>query len=165
MEGLIHAREWISGATVTYILNELLFSTDPAVQDLAQNIDWHILPVTNADGYEYTRDSTRMWRKTRKPSSPTCWGVDPNRNFAYNWMTPDETGNPGASTNPCSDTFSGNSPFSEPETTAVQNYVTQHRGEFDLYLAMHSYAHMFLHPLGTSRVRIVSKRNLSNFLL
>lgn len=54
IEGGIHAREWISPATVTYIINELLTSKDPEVRKIANSFDWYILPVTNPDGYEYT---------------------------------------------------------------------------------------------------------------
>lgn len=50
----IHAREWITSATVTWILNELLTSDDPAVRDLAENFDWYIVPVLNPDGFVYT---------------------------------------------------------------------------------------------------------------
>lgn len=50
----IHAREWITSATVTWILNELLASEDPAVRDLAENFDWYIVPVLNPDGLVYT---------------------------------------------------------------------------------------------------------------
>lgn len=82
----MHAREWISGATSTYILNELLTSTDPAVIDIAENFDWYIFPVTNPDGYAFTHSSDRMWRKTRTPYS-TCFGADPNRNWGHMWFS------------------------------------------------------------------------------
>ena len=54
IESNIHAREWITSATATWFINELLTSTDPAMQDLAQNIDWIIIPVFNVDGFHYT---------------------------------------------------------------------------------------------------------------
>lgn len=50
----IHAREWISPATVTYILNELLTSNDVNVREIAESYDWYIFPSFNPDGYEYT---------------------------------------------------------------------------------------------------------------
>lgn len=46
IEAHIHAREWISSATATYVINELLTSTDPFVQQLSESIDWHIIAVS-----------------------------------------------------------------------------------------------------------------------
>lgn len=54
IEANIHAREWISSATATWFINQLLTSTDPAVVDLAENIDWYIIPVMNPDGFSYS---------------------------------------------------------------------------------------------------------------
>lgn len=54
LEGTIHAREWISAATVTWIIKEFLTSTDPEVRALAENFEWHIFPVVNPDGYVHT---------------------------------------------------------------------------------------------------------------
>ncbi|CRL06537.1 CLUMA_CG019442, isoform A [Clunio marinus] len=154
IEGNIHAREWISGATSTYVLNELLFSSDPEIQDLANNVDWYIIPISNPDGYEFSRNSNRNWRKTRSPVSTLCNGVDPNRNFGFNWLTADESGNLGASRLPCSDTFAGSRPFSEPETQAIENFLSQNYAKFDIYLSFHSFAHMMLFPFGHTSVRI-----------
>lgn len=55
IESNIHAREWITSATSTYILNELLTSTDADVIDIATNIDWYFIPVLNPDGFNYTK--------------------------------------------------------------------------------------------------------------
>lgn len=54
IEGGIHAREWISPATVMYILNELLTSKDADIRALAESHDWYIFPSFNPDGYVYT---------------------------------------------------------------------------------------------------------------
>lgn len=54
LEGTLHAREWISPATVTWIIKEFLTSSDPEVRALAENLEWHIFPVVNPDGYVYT---------------------------------------------------------------------------------------------------------------
>lgn len=158
LESTIHAREWIAPATATYFLEQLLRSDDPDMKDLAENINWHILLITNPDGYEYTRNENRNWRKTRTPVSLTCWGVDPNRNFAHNWLIPDETGNEGASRAPCSDTYAGPRPFSEPEAAAMEQYLLEHHDKFDVYLSFHSYGHIILFPFGHTRERIVSFR-------
>lgn len=54
IESTIHAREWISAATVSYLVNQLLTSNDTEIQKLAQNYDWIIVPILNVDGYDYT---------------------------------------------------------------------------------------------------------------
>lgn len=54
IEGGIHAREWISPATVTYLLNEFLTSNQTEVRKLAESYDWYIVPSLNPDGYVYT---------------------------------------------------------------------------------------------------------------
>lgn len=57
IEGGIHAREWISPATATYIINEVLTSTDPAFRKIAESFDWYIFPSTNPDGYVHSHVS------------------------------------------------------------------------------------------------------------
>ena len=49
IDGGIHAREWISPATVTYMIKKLLEEkiTNP---DLIDKLDWYFLPVLNPDG-------------------------------------------------------------------------------------------------------------------
>lgn len=54
IEGGIHAKEWISPATVMYILHQILTSKDADVRALAESHDWYIFPVFNPDGYVYT---------------------------------------------------------------------------------------------------------------
>lgn len=36
-------------------------------------------------GYEHSRTVDRMWRQNRRQVTPTCVGVDINRNFGYSW--------------------------------------------------------------------------------
>ena len=84
LESGIHAREWISPAVATYIVNELVsgYASHPEYLD---NINWYFLPSANPDGYAYTFDSDRLWRKTRSPQRGGCVGVDPNRNWDFHW--------------------------------------------------------------------------------
>lgn len=87
VEANMHAREWISSATATYLINDLLTSTDPEIRALAENYDWYIIPVSNPDGLEFAHTNTRLWRKTRSPNAgSTCVGTDANRNFDFQWM-------------------------------------------------------------------------------
>lgn len=57
IEGGIHAREWITPATVTYLINELLTSKDKSFRSIADSFDWYLFPVTNPDGYAFTHNS------------------------------------------------------------------------------------------------------------
>ncbi|XP_055545240.1 zinc carboxypeptidase-like [Wyeomyia smithii] len=138
----IHAREWITSATVTWILNELVHSEDEAVRELAESYDWYILPVANPDGFVYTHTTNRLWRKTRYPYTILCQGADPNRNFDFQWN------NGGASLNPCSDTFAGEYPESEIEVKTISDYVRSIAENITLYLTIHSRGQYILLPYG-----------------
>ncbi|CAH2044946.1 unnamed protein product, partial [Iphiclides podalirius] len=153
IEGTLHAREWIVPATATWIIKEFLTSSDPEVRALAQNIEWHIFPVVNPDGYEYTFTTHRMWRKNRSTRNFTSCaatgvdddmsnGVDLNRNFDYVWMKI------GASDNPCTNTFAGPSAFSEPESRAVADYVLalKNQGTLIYYFGLHSFTQLIVIP-------------------
>ena len=86
----IHAREWVSPATCLYAIDELIGSGQNGLLGqckysvlnlnrpfcklyfltfLCPSDDFYIIPVTNPDGYAYTWDGNRMWRKNRRPSS------------------------------------------------------------------------------------------------
>uniref|UniRef100_T1GQS9 Peptidase M14 domain-containing protein n=1 Tax=Megaselia scalaris TaxID=36166 RepID=T1GQS9_MEGSC len=88
LESNIHAREWITSATCTYFINELVNSEDPDIRYIAENVDWYIIPVFNVDGFVYSHEKDRLWRKTRQPNTnPECPGADPNRNFDHTGIT------------------------------------------------------------------------------
>ncbi|XP_015610145.1 carboxypeptidase B [Cephus cinctus] len=141
IDGGIHAREWISPASVTYIINHLVENSEEI------EADYYILPVVNPDGYEYTFRGDRLWRKNR--SSPekggVCIGADLNRNFGYRW------GGQGSSKQPCRETFGGSGPFSEPETKAIENFFQTSAANFKAYLTFHSYGQYILYPWGYDR--------------
>ncbi|XP_077301298.1 zinc carboxypeptidase-like [Arctopsyche grandis] len=141
IEGGIHAREWISPATVTWIINEILTSTNPAFRKVADSFEWHLFPSTNPDGYVYTFTNNRMWRKTRKQYG-ICAGADPNRNWDAHWMEQ------GTSSQPCSDTYGGPSAFSEVETSSFSSYIKTLGSRMDAYISFHSYSQLLLLPYG-----------------
>ncbi|CAG9537106.1 unnamed protein product [Cercopithifilaria johnstoni] len=162
IDGGIHAREWVSPATVLYIIDQLVtqYDINPQIQRLVDEMDWFIVPLLNPDGYEYTRSSTnpevRLWRKNRSPmtcrvlqngifSQPRqecCQGVDLNRN--YDW----QYGREGSSSDPCSEIYQGPSAFSEPETRAVHRFISKRRDTIKAFLTFHSYSQILMYPFG-----------------
>jgi len=143
IDGGIHAREWVSPATVTWMLKEVV-ENDTAHPDLTETLDWYFLPSHNPDGYAYTRISNRMWRKTRSDNGGIlgCKGVDANRNYGHHW-------NEGGSSNDkCSDTYHGPAAWSEIETVHVSNYILQRQSDWIFYNSIHSYSQLVLLPWG-----------------
>lgn len=142
VESGIHAREWISPAFATYLINELLTSNVDAIREISESYDWYIVPSINPDGYAYSHERNRMWRKTRRPHGPRCFGVDMNRNWDFHW------GKHSTSTNPCSQVFGGPKAFSENETIAYSNYMAGLKGKIQTFLSFHAYSQLILLPYG-----------------
>lgn len=154
VEGGIHAREWISSAFATYLINELLTSDVDAVREISESYDWYIVPNTNPDGYVYTHQRNRMWRKTRTPHSPRCYGVDPNRNWDFHW------GEHSTSTDPCSEIYGGPKAFSENETLSYANYISGLKGKIQTFLGFHAYSQLLLLPYGHTSEKAHNNKDL-----
>ena len=56
----------------------------------------------------------------------------------------------GTSDDECSDTYGGSSAASEPETKAVQNYLSANGANIFVAITAHTYVAMWLHPYGHS---------------
>jgi murein tripeptide amidase MpaA len=141
-EGGQHAREWIGHATVAYITEQLL--SNSTAKDLLANIQFVVVPVVNVDGYVFTWNSNRLWRKNRRQNTGGTFGVDLNRNWN------DHFGGSGSSNTPSSDTYHGVAPFSEPETKAASDFYTKYKpyaGAIDF----HSYSQLILRPYGWTK--------------
>jgi len=112
---------------------------------MVNNLDWTIVPVLNPDGYVYTFDGDRLWRKNRQPNSGSiCVGTDLNRNWPYQWNTG------GSSANPCSDSFHGPTPNSGPETKAAVDYLASVGTRLGGYIDFHAYGQLLMYPWGYS---------------
>jgi len=146
IDGTVHAREWISPSMALYIIQQLL-DNYAENQELLEDYDWVIMPVVNADGYEYTHTDYRYWRKTRRPTNnPECVGTDINRNFDYEWGH-DE----GSSSDPCEDNYRGERPFDQPESQVLRDVMLHYNGRLNFYLSLHSYGNLLLLPWGYTR--------------
>ncbi|XP_022101126.1 carboxypeptidase B-like [Acanthaster planci] len=144
-----HAREWLSPATLLKIVD--LFLTNYGngnsdVVNLLDKVDFYLMPMSNPDGYEYSRSRDRMWRKTRSTESLWCTGTDPNRNWDINW------GGTGSSGNPCSQTYRGSSAFSEIEVKTVADYVRGLQG-VKVFIDLHAYSQYWTVPYGYKYAR------------
>ncbi|NUN10003.1 MAG: immune inhibitor A [Ignavibacteriaceae bacterium] len=146
-DGLIHAREPQSMATVMYFMYYLLenYGINPEVTYLVNNREFYFVPCLNPDGYEHNRSTAPngggSWRKNRRNNSNSD-GVDLNRNFGYKWGYD----NNGSSSTPSSVTYRGPSAFSEPEAQAIRNLAIEKR--FRTYINYHSYNNSIIYPWG-----------------
>jgi carboxypeptidase T len=137
-----HAREWIS-VEVPLMLAEYLtnqYLTNPNVKSIVDNGEIWICPVVNPDGYSYTWNTYRLWRKNRRHNADNSYGVDLNRNYSYMW------GGTGSSGTPSNDIYRGTAPFSEPETQVVRDFINVR--DFSAILSYHSYSQLILFPWG-----------------
>ena len=141
----IHAREWISPATCTWMIRELI-ENDAKHPQLLNDLDWYILPIVNPDGYAFTQTSDRLWRKTRSDYGQSgCYGVDANRNWGYHWN------DGGTEDNGCSDIYLGPEPFSEVENRNVRDFILAHKDQIKFFNTLHSYGQFILLPWGFTR--------------
>jgi len=118
-----HAREWISTEVNRRLMNHYVNrwrANDRAVRRLLKTTELWFILVANPDGYQYTFDHERLWRKNLRDNNGDGQtqvgdGVDPNRNFPHHWGHDEE----GSSSIQSSDTYRGPAPLSEPETQAM----------------------------------------------
>lgn len=156
IEGGIHAREWIAPAVVTYLANALLTADDrnETVQSMAHRYDWYLVPSANPDGYVYSHERDRFWRKTRQPFGSVCYGADPNRNWDFHWSEQ------GTSSVACSDSYGGPAPFSEIETRSYAEYLRNMGGKLHAFIAFHSYSQLILFPYGHTGAEAPNHKDL-----
>ncbi|KAM9808285.1 carboxypeptidase A4 [Neosynchiropus ocellatus] len=140
----IHSREWVSQATGVWTANKIAsdYGRDTSLTSLLTQMDIYLLILANPDGYVYSHTNDRMWRKTRsRNTGSVCQGVDPNRNWDAGF------GGPGASRNPCSDSYHGPSAHSEVEVKNVVNLIKNH-GNFKSFISVHAYSQLLMYPYG-----------------
>lgn len=136
------------------MMNEFLTSQDPEVQAIATSYEWFFFPVANVDGFSYTWTTDRLWRKTRKPSiNLLCVGVDPNRNWDNHFNEF------GASSNPCSDIYAGQYPFSEPETRQLSEFIASLENLVG-YFDFHAYGQLLMLPYGWTKAHLDNYQEL-----
>ena len=145
-----HAREWISTEVNRRLLHWYIDqwrANNPDVRRLLRETELWFVLVHNPDGYQYTFDAERLWRKNLRDNDgngviTTNDGVDPNRNLPEHWNYDEE----GSSSQFSSETFRGPAPGSEPESQAVMRLVNRIKPEFSI--SYHSFGNLLLYPQG-----------------
>ena len=145
-----HAREWISVEVNRRLLNWYIDQRkleNPQIVELLKTTElWFILSA-NPDGYQYTFDHERLWRRNLRENNgdgqtTSADGVDPNRNYDAHWNFDGE----GSSGQISSDTYRGTAPESEPETQAAAGLIDRIKPK--LLVNYHSFGPLILYPQG-----------------
>lgn len=144
-----HAREHLSVEVPLLFAKHLAenYGSDETITRLLDTRELFIVPNLNPDGGEWdiSTGKYKMWRKNRRVNNKQrrdrCMGVDLNRNYSFKFASG------GASNNPCSDTYHGPKPFSEPETKAFKEFV-ESRHNATILLSIHTFSELILYPWG-----------------
>ncbi len=145
-----HAREWISTEVNRRLLHWYIDewrANNPEVRDLLRTTELWFVLVDNPDGYQYSFDAERLWRKNLRDNDgngviDSNDGVDLNRNLPEHWNYDEE----GSSSQFSSETYRGPEPASEPETGAIMRLVQRTDPEFSI--SYHSFGQLLLYPQG-----------------
>lgn len=148
-----HAREIANPELLMRFANWLLdnYGKDPMATMILDTREIQLMPIMNPDGHAvvergYTGEAGGNLSKRKNTSGNNSEGTDLNRNWATkNW------GTAGTSKSPTSETYSGPSAASEPETKALQAFIEKDRPNF--VIDWHSYSELVLYPPDDSRGR------------
>ncbi len=127
--GAVHAREYSTAETVMRFAEQMAHSygTDPDATWLLDNYELHVMPQANPDGRKVAEKGCYQRKNKNRSNGGYCadpptagnqYGTDLNRNSSF--ISADE----GANDDPCEQMYHGPYADSEPETQAIQSYLT-----------------------------------------
>ena len=147
-DAMHHAREPQSMQCTLWTMLCLLenYGTDPLATYLVNEREIWFVPVVNPDGYVYNEQTNPngggLWRKNRRDNGDGTFGVDLNRNYAFQWGFDDSGSSPFTS----AETYRGSGPASEPEVQVLQAFMASR--SFATALSSHTYSNLWLEPWG-----------------
>jgi carboxypeptidase T len=142
-DGRHHAREPSTTELCLALANHFCahYGSDPLISTIVNNSEIWIVPMINADGHQWVEDIDPWWRKTLYDSNTNHHvdeyeGIDPNRNYDWNWISglPDD------------ETYGGPAPFSATCVAAMQSLHSTHRPAINP--SFHCYGEYLLYPFG-----------------
>ena len=153
-DGEHHAREPISMEMVMKIIYHIVnnYGSDTQITNDVNNKQIWFVPLINPNGHKLVWDQTNYWwRKNIRDNNQngTIYsgnttdnqdGVDPNRNYGFEW------GDVGTTDEWTGETYHGPNAFSEPNIQAMRDLVCAHN--FVAAISYHSYSELVLFPLG-----------------
>lgn len=165
VDGLHHAREWPAGEFPMIYAHYLAegYGKKSAITGLLKKLRVFVVPVVNADGFDYSREAPvdgnatvgnmAYWRKNRRSLTgvtapeplalnPDAYGVDPNRNYGFMWG--DNAG--GSSEIPVDETHRGAAAFSEPESRNIERLLLGR--PVTALVTNHTHGRLVMHPWG-----------------
>jgi len=164
--GGLHGREWISTSTINYLIWSVLtsYEKDGMIAKLLKHFDLIFIPVLNPDGYEYTWQTDRLWRKSRQQTKLRfCRGMDLDHAFGHAWEDSRHQ------TDPCSESYGGDQPFEAIEASELAKWAkneTANGVKFVAFLDLHSYSQQVLFPYAyTCSVDPPNKENLEELAI
>ncbi|XP_026815199.1 carboxypeptidase B-like [Rhopalosiphum maidis] len=125
---------------MVYIINELIYNRK-SLPIYMKNIHFVLMPIVNPDGYTYSYENDRLWRKNRVETyNKNCIGIDLNRNWNYDWysINSDE--------NYCSENYQGTAPNSELEIKAIIQFINKNLAKIKGFITLHSYGQAIVFP-------------------
>ncbi|CAH2094779.1 unnamed protein product [Euphydryas editha] len=164
VEGGQVGADWLSPTVVTYIVDQLVRGAEPEILEAAEEFEWHIFPILNPDGHEFSQNADRLWLKNRRPTVGNSIGVDITKNWNSHW------GVRGVSFVATDSNYAGLGPFSEVETRAISNYLDSVAGNLAGLLSFRSFgqrlilpfAHTLSHMYNYNETVIIGRRAMGS---
>ncbi|XP_050352849.1 zinc carboxypeptidase A 1-like isoform X2 [Nymphalis io] len=131
-------------AFALYVIEQLVACAEN--REMIRNVRWVILPSTNPDGTEYSRNEMESWRKNCNNLNKKSYGVDVTRNFDESWnVCP-------ANTNIFSPKYPGPAPNSENETLFILNVLDKYKSDIKTYISLRRDGHGIFYPYANKNI-------------